>query len=630
MDNIQIKLAHKSNKEKDISAIEDISFTIANAAQTGTGPYYLEFDILADGNDNNTYFDNCLLRISYSPITFGSNIVANNNVTITKGADYNSVTYIDPNTNSIDQTSSVMGVPFGTDFTQTTLYRTQLTSLPAQLLHFKMKILVCYTNPQIDFTDTAFTPMFSFYAINPDDSISNTISYDNTYYNGNISYILCSPVITSFTPLVYPGAYYPGNAINKAKLVIQGTNFGSMQGNGNVYFHNADNGGITYIGLNRYDILSWSDNEIDITVPQFIDSIPGSKPAPGSGIFYVKTNSGDSAVSITPIIFPYVIINIAYPAPYQKVRLDLAARNDIGGYTFHLDSSIINYPSPILKPFIKKAVADWVCATGVNFYVGTDTALNGYTDSIPTSTIFFQTTPFFPDTTTLMETQIRYIECYDPTGFQKYFIASSIKIGILRDPSLYNLGYWFFDTLQNPIPASRVDFYGTILHELGHGNLLWHVLQQELMYLKAQYGPLPGALRWQISSDDQNGGINVVDKSATNIYMPTCSNTLIIVTSNCVGWNGIAELNPNVLSFKAFPNPINNNLLNITYSLKQDAPVKFIILDATGREVYKLSENSNAGKHTDQINLENLSTGVYFLEVFINEIGDTQKIIKIR
>ena len=90
---------------------------------------FFEFDILASDNSG-VYFDNLLIRLAYNTNSFGGNLVANGNVKITKGATFNSNTYIDPDVNVIDETNAVLGIPFGTDFNTATLNRTLLSSIP--------------------------------------------------------------------------------------------------------------------------------------------------------------------------------------------------------------------------------------------------------------------------------------------------------------------------------------------------------------------------------------------------------------------------------------------------------------------------------------------------------------------
>ena len=635
MNNLQTKNAHKSNREKHMTVVEDIFFSIAFATQTVSGPnHFLEFDVLVNGSSNSTYFDNCLLRISYNPLSFGNNIVGNGNVTITKGTNFNSLTYINPNTNDIDQTPTEMGVAFGTDFSQTTLNRTQLLFSQQQLLHFKMRIQNCNTNPQIQFQDVTFTYIFSYYANNPTDSITNTIGYDTSIYSGNITTTLCVPSITSFTSPVIPGANYPYASLNESQMVIQGNNFGVNQDTGNVYFRNADNGGASYIPLNHYDIVSWSENTIVVNVPSFIDSFPKylpqtqwKYPCPGSGLFKVVTGTGDSAISPTPVLMPYGIENLLF-TPYEKARLNLGNINFSGGYTFMIDTSIMNYADPILLPLIKKAIKYVACKTGANFIMGGSIAHNGYIND-GVCVIFMGD---YPTINHLAYTQYNTpYQCTHPIPFYTYNVGRSMQIGLLKNPSLNGLGYWQFDTLQNNIDLGRIDFYGILVHELLHAVGLKHVNQQERMWWQDQGNPIAGPLRWLISSDDIAGGGDIVIKSVTDSFMVSCiPGGNMQIFGNCLTGLGIPELNSNVSNFIMYPNPLNDNLLNVAYTLKQDSPVIFKVLDITGREVYSMNENKNSGEHIDQLNLANLSTGIYMIKIIMGDVQDTQKLVKIR
>jgi len=626
----------KKHQNKCMAA-NDVTFTIANAIETGTTPRYLEFDIMVSANNNITYFDYALFRISYNTSSFGSNVVANNKVTITKGATFNSATCTNPNADKIDQTPSVTGVPFGSDFNQTSWNRTLVTTTPTQLLHFKIEIANCNTNPNINFTDVSFTPLFSFYAQTATADIVDTYGYDNTFYSGTITQILCKPTISNFTSPVYPGAYYPGNPTNKALLTIQGSNFGATRGNGNVYFKNADDGGQTYVNLNAFDFISLTDNEIKVIIPAMIDSFPVGAPSnqftypcPGGGLFYVKTNSNDSVVSSSPIDMPYAIKNVIKPSPtYEKLRVDLANVNNAGGYTFFLDTSIVNHPNPKVLPIVKKAVKEWVCATGVNFITREDTIVNiSSLDNI--SVIYFVDTP--PATNALAVTKTNLIVCGNPGNTEKYIIPTAIDIAILKDPTLFGGGAWEFDTLYNPLPTNKVDFFEVILHELGHADLLKHVTDDELMNYKALLGPVAGNLRRYITFDDQDGGFNVVDKSALNINNPSCSvyGSLIIVNSNCSFGSSITENNHNVLNFQIYPNPIISYELNIQFELLNDASITFRIIDNAGRNIISNNEKKTAGKHIEKIILNQLSVGIYFFVVEIDGATQTGKLVKVK
>ncbi|MFA5575538.1 MAG: hypothetical protein WC994_10895 [Brumimicrobium sp.] len=183
----------------------------------------MEFDILASDVDGG-YFDNLLIRLAYNTNAFGSNLVANGNITITKGSSFNSDTYINPNTNVIDENSGTLGIPFGTDFNAPSLNRTKLSMTPKIILHVKITVQQCNSPVNIEFSDISFTPMFSFYTTSSNDGLTDVYSYDSTDYGISITDELCKPIITSFTSSVATGI---GDIIT-----IKGKYFGNDRFNG--------------------------------------------------------------------------------------------------------------------------------------------------------------------------------------------------------------------------------------------------------------------------------------------------------------------------------------------------------------------------------------------------------------
>ncbi len=437
-------------------------------------------------------------------------------------------------------------------------------------------------------------------------------------------------------------------------MTIYGNNFGNVKGSGTVYFKNADDGGATYIPLNHFDIpdSNWTNTKITFNVPSIIDSFPQvldttqwTHPCPGSGIFYVQTNSGQKAYSNnipdSIVTFPYAIINTianiaSWSPPYRKLRCDIANQDNLGGYVFHFDSTAILNIDTMFVPCILYAKKDWRCSTSIPYdSIGANVVGTNFNNYPYLSTIF--TVPMFPGNPyTLAETQPNIQYCVTATDTIPFFF--SIKIAFLNDPSIIpqlNGFKWQCDTLlTDSIKPLKLDFLGTSIHEFGHGNVLKHVNQKnQVMYYTGGYGPIPPNLRRQIVTDDQNGGRNVVIKSASDFWLPcgTLTYGSTIPALHCTASGSfITEINPNVISFKVYPNPVSNDLLNIEYELKQDAPVNFIILDNMGKEVYKINENQTSGKHLDKMNLQSLSIGLYYLEVIINNKGDTQPIIKVR
>ena len=72
-----------------------------------------------------------------------------------------------------------------------------------------------------------------------------------------------------------------------------------------------------------------------------------------------------------------------------------------------------------------------------------------------------------------------------------------------------------------------------------------------------------------------------------------------------------------------YPNPF-NPVTKISFSLPKESRVKLIIYDILGREVKRILNNEikTAGTYTEEFNGINLSSGVYFLRILVNEGKD--------
>lgn len=610
------------------SATNDLSFSFANAQETGTNPKFLEFDIMAKANNNTTYFDNCLLRIAYSTSAFGSSLVANNKVTITKGATYNSVTYIDPDSNAIDQASSVLGVPFGTDFNQTSWNRTLATTTPTQILHFKIQIQTCNQFSGIDFTDITFTPIFSFYAATANAGITNTLSYDNTNYSAGINQELCPFKITSFTSPIYPGTFYKGTPTTEWKLTINGNGFGSTRGNGNVYFKNANTGGQDHTPVDSTDFISWSNTKIEISMPSRLNAFPTKTP--GSGIFYVKTNAGDSTFSTSLLDIPYSINNFLQYG--KKWRANLAnITNDTTGIIFKLSPSITNHPDTLVELTVRKAIKDWACNTLINIKVEGATTID---TSVLDGVSIIQLVDSFPGaSSTLGNTVLRFTDCTDNNG-DTIFYPKEIDLSFKKVP---NSGPWYFDTV-GALTAGHRDFYEAVLHEVGHVNLLRHVNYDDLMYYTTQFNAassIPEGNRRWISANDYNGGSNVVDRSVAIILSQNCSakNATYTSTSDqtCEGITiFIKNIHPKITTnVKIYPNPFSSYGFNLEYQLNQRADIEFRIIDLMGNTNLSTSKKYQPnGNYAEHFNIEQLPSGIYVFIINIDGVPNPFKIIK--
>lgn len=616
------------------SASNDLSFSFANATESGTSPKYFEFDIMASANNNSTYFANCLLRIAYNSSAFGSSLVQNNKVTITKGSTYNTVTYIDPDANAIDETTSVLGVPFGDDWGQTSWNRTLVTTTPTQILHFKIEIQNCGQFSGIDFTDITFTPMFSSYTSNPtEDALTGTVSgYDNTTYDFGLDQELCPFKVTSFNSPVYPGSYYAGTTSNDYLLIINGNGFGATRGNGNVFFNNAHNGGQTQFKLDDTDFISWTDNQIQIRMPSEIKDTNVRK-IPGSGMFNVQKDDGTFTPSNNPIDMPYAIINALDPSvPEGKIRIDLVNVNssDPAAIIFRLDQSIINYSDPKAAAIVKRAVRDWYCEALVYFEVGNDTTINTIAkDGV--SAIFF--TPIVNNNPSALGGTKHWLKDCNDNSSKKHSFPVEIDIAIKENPS----SPWFFDTTGAALPAGMTDFYEVILHELGHAALLQHITSpnasddpQKLLFWAALAGPQTGLNRRYIKTNDQYGALNVVLKGETIIFnsCPENVSTLNLPPNQSCGTLGLPSHLFKSADFIIYPNPTENNF-TVEFEIGINSNIQFTIYDYTGKQVQQIQKQQfQKGKYQEQINIERLTNGFYFFTANINGRIQTFKIIK--
>lgn len=611
----------KKNMSKDVNATA-LTLELSNPSISGTSPTdkYFEFDIVVYASDNTTYFDNCLIRLQYNASAFGTNVVANNNIVITRGTLYDNTTYTNPNTDVIDQTGNTLGIPMGTDYMQSSWNRTAVTIFPEILMHVKMKIQTCNQLSGFNYTDISLTSNFSFYAITANANIVDTYSYDLTNYYGTINDATCIPQITSFSDYVPAGT--------GATLTITGNYFGQAMGTaGTVVFKNANAGnsyppgtGIKKGGIQYYDVISWTDDEIQIRLPSIIDSVPLPPPAltgnvnpvPGSGKFKVVNFTDNGVESPYGITIPYAINQSIYAIfpTYDKKRIHLIDQNGQDGYTIHCTPAIETH-MPGAKNIIRKALRDWSCVSGINWQLGNDTTLSKGKDGV----CIIDTISFSNNVLQYTDLDVRYC----PSTLQH--ILSSLDIGIAIPVS------WQVDTTGNLI-AGNEDFYNAVAHELGHGHLLKHINDSlgDIMFYLAAPGPLLSAQRKRVwlSPGAMNGAIWVTSNSITAL---TCADMHVLnYPSDCTGLS-VAE-NETGINISSFPNPVSDGFVTIRFDLNQESRTRLVLYDELGRMLKATQELKTAGSISEMIYVGDLANGSYYIHVIINDVPHTVKLIK--
>lgn len=605
----------KKNTDKSINATALI-LELANPSISGTSASdkYLEFDVMISATDNVTFFDNCLIRLQYSASVFGSNVAANNNIVITRGPLYNIPTYTNPNTDVIDQTSNTLGIPMGADFNQVSWNRAAATIFPEVLMHVKMKIQNCNMLSGINFTDITFTSIFSFYAQTANANIVDTYSYDQTNYNGQINDAACVPQIFSFTDYVPAGT--------GATLTITGNYFGQNVGSAStVVFRNANAGNIyppqsgpKLGGVQYYDVVSWTDDEIQIRLPGVMDSIPAlTTPAvSGSGRFKVVNSIESTTETAFSLTIPYAIrqeIHNVFPV-YEKKKVHLIDGNGAGGYTFHC-TPVVSTSLPGAKDIIRKALRDWSCVSGINWRLGNDTNLTMAPDGVCLIDIV-------PGTgITLQYTD--YDLAYCPSDLS-YFVRS-FDIGIGMPVS------WQVDSTGNLL-AGNEDFYHAIAHELGHCHQIRHINDSlgDLMFYGAPSGPLASGLRRRVwlSPGAMGGGLWVAANAI--MTLPCATAHVLNFPGDCTGVS-VAE-NESGMTINTYPNPVSDGSVMIKFDLAIAAETKFLLYSEHGQLVRVTQSLKTQGKVTEALYVGDLASGVYFIQVMVNDTPYTVKLIK--
>lgn len=574
---------------------------------------------MAYGTSNSTYFDNCLMRIMYNTGAFGSNLVANSNVTITVDPAFSATTYLDPQTNVIDETTNTLGIPFGVDFGATSINRTALTIFPTKMLTVKIRIQNCSILSNINFTDVTFTDMFSFYTLIANDPITAGVSYNSTQYNGSITDKTCEPIITSFSNNVPAGI--------GATFTVNGRYFGDSKGNdGTVIFKNANKGN-TYPsgnlgeGIESYDIISWTDNEINIKLPAIIDSIastqsnPHYRPTPGSGKFKVKNRYGSDTESSTDLTIPYAVyqaIDVDNSFQFTKVTPQLSTQNTSNSYIVHLHPNVVAaYPN--VRVVVKKALKDWACVSGIDWQLGNDTAVaTNAMDGINMINI--------GSFSALQKTTHGFRKCINTNPWEYYLGDFDIEI---------NQGVtWQVDTTGN-ISAGKYDFYHAIAHELGHGHLLMHANDSinGIMFWGAGFGPIPSNQRKQVWSSPAATGAQYVTTNLVSGIAGCVGQHFLNPPTNCLSPISVEEYGNENLNISSYPNPISSGDLTIEFELQESTNTYFFLYDNIGRLIQH--DNLEATKKVKySLPTDNLSNGVYFIQVIADTKRQTIKFIK--
>ena len=381
---------------------------------------------------------------------------------------------------------------------------------------------------------------------------------------------------------------------------ITGQGFGAEQGTGHVAFHNADDGGQSFVNLPAGPhYLSWTDTEIQLYVPS---ATLYNTTVAGTGSIQVVAANGAATESSQQLTVHYAKSEIIYA---EQLNNTMLVGMQSGGYTFNMNEQlhqITNGNSMVEEAFLK-----WACNTGVNFKLANEVVnLTDWPhDNINLIGLSY---PGQLPSYLLGKTITTFSGCGSANGLQ----WNLIEVDILLNS---DIDWW---TEAGPPTNNKYDLETTILHEIGHAHLLQHNNNlSSPMYFQLT----EGSMRRDLHQPSIEGGnyISTQSVETTAICGEEAHELFHFSTCNLSEINSIEEqLTAEIL---AYPNPFSHQ---ITVSGDWNLDNQFFIFDATGRVVLHGVLNTN----TQTIATSQLSTGVYALEVRDSEKSQVERLIK--
>ncbi|MFT5751576.1 MAG: hypothetical protein ACI86L_001078, partial [Dokdonia sp.] len=322
-------------------------------------------------------------------------------------------------------------------------------------------------------------------------------------------------VITSFSTSV--GNDATGNAGVGEILTINGTGFGAAIGT--VFFENANAGGGFASGLYTNEMITWTDTQIQVEIPT----------AAGTGSFAVQeaTNTMNDIQAGLTIGFSH--LNVQFDGDStspgdESWEIRLVDDNGTGGYTSRYNTEFVATPGA--ADTYEDLISTWRCSTGVSFIRGDDTT----EDNDPSANMAdgINVVRFDNATelggSTLAYALSRFSGCFVATDVVEWHVFE-IDVVVNDDVTWY-----YGDAL--PVPFGEFDFETVILHELGHGHLLGHVIDlAQVMHFAIGSGA--GSEKRALSPTDLEGGNFVMNKSTTFVACGESVMTVATPTAVC-------------------------------------------------------------------------------------------------
>jgi hypothetical protein len=381
-------------------------------------------------------------------------------------------------------------------------------------------------------------------------------------------------------------------------LTIKGKCFGPfIEGLTNVFFTDASKGPLPlgceplttdhYISCGAPGIICWTDSLIKVKVP----SVHQITLTTFSDNIYAGT--GQVAVSTaTALVYSPDTLTVKYSAfntytsaseTPSKTALPWTFRdaNGNGGYTLTYGSGML--ADTAAQGCFQRALDTWRCATKVNFtFDPTNPNLGGLLCKIDLVDTFAGVSSATA-TTTSSRTRCDASGVFIKAYMTKFDIMFNKKQNFYKRQDLS-----FFDT-------TYVDMQSTALHEIGHAHLLNHVNNNDPMF----YTRPKGIARRTLSGFDIEGGLKMMQINNA-VYLGSNCNTAVMQPHICIvnssePFDAVKEISP-------IPNPAN---LVISFDQKYtQLGCRLSLYSTTGQLVY-------SDELKREVDVSQLTQGVY-------------------
>ncbi|WP_027137630.1 T9SS type A sorting domain-containing protein [Gaetbulibacter saemankumensis] len=412
--------------------------------------------------------------------------------------------------------------------------------------------------------------------------LQDDISRDEeTPVYGKSSSTTAALAVTSFSATSF-------TAGTKSVLTINGSGFG--QSKGAVGFSDANYGGYLHTDALDNQILSWSDNKIEVEIPDNA----------GSGTIKVSTASGGSIVTTEKLHIDFAQINLEYNSgsgkiAYQTQHID---DNSEGGNTWIMNT---NFSATGAKEAFARAFESWTCGSGINWEISASTTpINTNADDGVNVITFVDNL----GTGTLGKCYSRYSGC-SQDGEIKWYVK---EMDIIFNSNID----WNFST--NPPTNGQVDFETVTVHELGHGHQLGHVVDTNVVM---HYSISKEESLRALQDNDLMGAKDVLSRSTSTAVC----NQLSMTESSCSLLSSKAH--DYIEDIVLYPNPVKDVLF--IKNPKNYQIQSMAIYDIQGKQIRTINFNSNA--ISNRVNLNKLSAGIYFLSLKVNNTMIKRKLI---